>query len=148
MNRTAPLLITVVLCAVWQPYCAASDNRCKLCRQAAARREQIADGSEEKWEHDPVAFTVHDRNTILSYYHGMTVNFSRPANGRLSKLGRDDVLPIDLQKRLESLSGEIERQLQPLYSGYTRGIIGRDVVILEIRTHRIMDIIHDVTGRH
>lgn len=148
MNRIAFLCFAIALCAAWLPDSAASGNHRKQNRNVGSGQEQIAYGPEEKWEHDPIAFTTHDRNTITSYYRGTTLCVPGPTNTRLLRLNRNSILSAESQNRLESLSGNLERRLQPLYSGYVRGIIGCDVVILEVRTHRIMDIIHDVTGRH
>jgi hypothetical protein len=49
-----------------------------------------------------------------------------------------------LQKRLEPFPQDLERQLPRLPASYRRGVIGADVVILDSRTQRIIDIIHDI----
>ncbi|HEX7408881.1 MAG TPA: hypothetical protein VF515_14705, partial [Candidatus Binatia bacterium] len=88
-------------------------------------------------------------------YRGATSNFSpglAQRNGNLppglrKHLQRNGMLPPGWQQRLEPLSGDLERRLQPLYSGYARGMIGQDVVIIENNSQRIMDVILDVTAR-
>ena len=51
-------------------------------------------------------------------------------------------LPPGLQKRL--LPGELEGRLSRLPPGYERVIVGADVVIVEIATRVILDILRDV----
>lgn len=60
---------------------------------------------------------------------------------------RSALLPPRSQERLGPLDGDVERSLNPLPWGYSRGLIGRDALIVEGRSQKVMDIIRDVTGR-
>ncbi len=61
-------------------------------------------------------------------------------------LERDGVLPPGLQKRLEPLPRALEVQLPATPTGIKRGVVNGNVVVIEERTSRILDIIHDVIG--
>jgi len=125
---------------------------------ADAREKQWAtdaSSAEEVWERDPIAFSARDRATIRRHYRaagqGKPAGASKQA-GKLSpglrkQLRRNALLSPRLQQRLEPLDGEVERTLNPLPWGYSRGLIGKDALIVEGRTQRVMDIIRDVTGR-
>jgi hypothetical protein len=155
MNRTSQYQLAIMLCAAMTlslPSSAISqDGYRKDVRQAALDNERGTDAGQEKWEHDPIVFSVRDRDTIRNYYRGADSKLAH-RNGALSPalrkpLRRNGTLPTGLQKLLEPLAGEIESHLQALDSGYSRGMVGQDVVIVENRTQRVMDIIRDVTVR-
>jgi hypothetical protein len=161
MNRTAQYLLAIVLVgAAMTPSltagAASNGGRPKRSRDTTADRDRSADAREEEWEHDPVVFSARERDAIRNYYRGATSNLSpglaqrngnRPP-GLRKHLQRNGMLPPGLQQRMEPLSGDLERRLQPLYSGYARGMIGQDVVIIENHSQRIMDVIRDVTTVH
>jgi hypothetical protein len=131
------------------------DSDPKPRHDAALDRGRIADAGQERWEHDPIVFTARDRDAIRNYYrgaaarvpHGLAKRNGNLPPGLRKHLYRNGVLPPGLQKRFEPLSENVERHLKALDSGYSRGRIGQDVVIVEDRTQRIMDIIRDVSGR-
>jgi hypothetical protein len=159
MNRTSPYILAIVLCTTTMlslPSCATSQNgHRKDVRQAALDSDRGTDAGQEKWEHDPIVFSARDRNAIRNYYRGadskLAPGLAKP-NGALSPalrkpLRRNGTLPAGLQKLLEPLAPDVELRLQALDSNFSRGVIGQDVVILENRTKRIVDIIRNVTGR-
>jgi hypothetical protein len=151
MNRRAKYLLALLLSSVSVSFVAATNGDPKLSSDATADSSRCVEAREEKWERDPVVFSARDRDAIRIYYRGATSNLivgQRKGNGhRLrNRLQRNGFLLPGLQNQLESLSNDLERRLQPLYSGYVRGMIGNDVVIVESRTLRIMDVIRDVTG--
>lgn len=159
MSRTSQSKLAIVLCAAMTLSLPSSatpqDGHRKDVRQAALDSDRGADAGQEKWEHDPIEFSARDRNAIRNYY--------RAANSKLAPglakrhvalspalrkpLRRNGTLPTGLQKLLEPLAPDVERDLQALDSNYSRGMIGQDVVIVENRTQRIMDIVRDVTVR-
>jgi hypothetical protein len=154
MNRTAQFFVAAALSAGVLPLCAGADiGHQRPSRELVAYKERIAAG-EEKWERDPIAFTAADRRAIRNYYDANTANLppglaKRRGDlppGLRNHLQRNGTLPTGLQQRLAPLAEELERRLHPLDRGYTRGAIGSDLVIVEDRTQRIMDIIRDVTG--
>ena len=99
-----------------------------------------------------IVFSVHDRDTIRSYYHDRNSNLPpglAKRNGTLppglqKHLERDGTLPPGLQKRVQPFPEELERRLPPLPDVYRRVTLGVDIMILDRRTQRIVDIIHDI----
>jgi hypothetical protein len=152
MNRRSQYLLALVLSSSSLSFGAVTKSGAvKRSSYATADGSRSVENREEKWERDPVVFSAQDRDTIRSYYRGATPNPTvGPTKGNNrnlpNHLQRNGLLPPGLQNQLQSLSNDLERQLRPLYSGYTRGLIGHDVVIIESRSRRIMDIIRDVTG--
>ncbi|HET9839365.1 MAG TPA: hypothetical protein VFR84_14125 [Candidatus Angelobacter sp.] len=99
-----------------------------------------------------IVFSVHDRDIIRDYYHDQYSNLppglaKRGGNlppGLQKHLERDGTLPPGLQKRVQPFPVELERRLPRLPDTYTRVTLGVDILILDRRTQRIMDIVHDV----
>lgn len=99
-----------------------------------------------------IVFTVHDRELIRDYYHDRYSNLppglaKRGGNlppGLQKHLERDGQLPPGLQKRVEPFPEELERRLPRLPEQYSRVTLGMDILILDRRTQRIMDIVRDV----
>jgi hypothetical protein len=71
--------------------------------------------------------------------------------GLQKHLEKNGQLPPGFQKRLEPLPVDLSRQLPPLPEHWERVIVELDVILLDRRTNRILDIIEDVialaTGR-
>jgi hypothetical protein len=99
-----------------------------------------------------VVFSVHDREVIHGYYHDRNSNLPpglAKRNGNLppglqKHLERDGTLPPGLQKRVEPFPVELERRLPRLPDTYRRVTLGVDILILDRRTQRIVDIVHDI----
>ena len=99
-----------------------------------------------------IVFSVHDRDTIRGYYQDR--NSSLPPglakrNGNLppglqKHLERDGTLPPGLQKRVQPFPEDLERRLPRLPDTYQRVTLGVDILILDRRTQRIVDIVHDI----
>jgi hypothetical protein len=47
---------------------------------------------------------------------------------------------------VECLPADLEGRLRPLLTFYRREIIGQEVVIVEIRTQKIVDVVHAIAG--
>lgn len=47
-----------------------------------------------------------------------------------------------VEKRVEYLPSDLEARLPPLLSFYRRGMIGRHVVIIDVRNRRILDVVY------
>ncbi|MGH9804170.1 MAG: hypothetical protein ACRD4D_03275 [Candidatus Acidiferrales bacterium] len=60
-------------------------------------------------------------------------------------LERNGTLPPGLQKRLQPLPSSLEIKLPKTPDGVKRGIVNGNVVVVEERTSKILDIIKDVT---
>ena len=61
-------------------------------------------------------------------------------------LERNGTLPPGLQKRLQPLPENLEAKLPKSPEGVKRGIVNGNVVVIEERTSKILDIVKDVTG--
>lgn len=64
--------------------------------------------------------------------------------GLQKQLQKNGQLPPGLQKRLEPLPVDLDRQLPSLPEYWERVIVERDVILLDRRTNRILDIIENV----
>lgn len=61
-------------------------------------------------------------------------------------LERNGTLPPGLQKRLQPLPQSLEAKLPKTPEGVKRGVVAGNVVVIEERTSKILDIIKDATG--
>ena len=108
--------------------------------------------SQQDADRSKIVFTVHDQEIIRGYYHDQYANLppglaKRGGNlppGLQKHLQRDGTLPPGLQKRVESFPPELEERLPRLPDGYRRVVLGVDILILDRRTQRIMDIVRDI----
>ncbi len=99
-----------------------------------------------------IVFSVRDRDIIRDYYRDRYSNLppglaKRGGNlppGLQKHLERDGTLPPGLQKRVEPFPPELERRLPPLPGPYSRVTLGVDILILDRRTQRIVDIVRDI----
>ncbi len=99
-----------------------------------------------------VVFSTHDREVIHDYYQDQYSNLppglaKRGGNlppGLQKHLERDGTLPPGLQKRIQPFPPELERRLPPLPEGYRRVTLGVDILIMDRRTQRIVDIVRDI----
>jgi len=99
-----------------------------------------------------VVFSVRDREVIRDYYRDQNSNLPpglAKRNGNLppglqKHLERDGTLPPGLQKRVQPFPVDLERRLPPLPDTYHRVTLGVDILILDRRTQRIVDIVHDI----
>lgn len=118
------------------------------------RRDRDHDhgGNRGKKIHVSVIFASGDRDMIRDYFRDHNANLppglaKRDGNlppGLRKHLERNGTLPPGLQKRLEPFPDDLDRRLPELPGGYVRAVIGVDVIILDRRTQRIVDVIHDL----
>ena len=106
----------------------------------------------------PERFSAEERRIIEDYYHqgkkakkkglppGLAKRGGNLPPGLQKKLDRDGKLPPGLQKRLEPLPVDLDRRLPRLPEYYERVIFERDIILIDRRTNRILDIIEDVIG--
>lgn len=113
-------------------------------------------GNSEAAEHGAgpqgIAFGEHDRDIIGHYFSnssnlppGLAKRGGNLPPGLQKQLDRNGMLPPGLQKRITPFPPELERQLPPLPSDYRRVVLGQAAIILDRRTQRIIDVIHNVT---
>ncbi|HEX4602570.1 MAG TPA: hypothetical protein VH724_01120 [Candidatus Angelobacter sp.] len=99
-----------------------------------------------------IVFSVHDRDVIQRYYQDRNSNLPpglAKRNGNLppglqKHLDRDGTLPPGLQKRVQPFPDDLDRRLPQLPDTYRRVTLGVDILILDRRTQRIVDIVHDI----
>jgi hypothetical protein len=99
-----------------------------------------------------VIFSSHDRDVVRDYYRNENSNLPpglAKRNGNLppglqKHLERDGTLPPGLQKRVQPFPEDLERRLPRLPDTYRRVTLGVDILILDRRTQRIVDIVHDI----
>src|SRR5579875_77687 len=104
-----------------------------------------------------ITFGPHEASIIRAYYgshlQGLPPGLAKRGGdlppGLEKHLERDGTLPPGLQKRLTPLPFDLERQLPPLPRDCycRRGVLGSNVLILNTRTGRIVDILQGVIAR-
>ena len=108
----------------------------------------------------PALFLPEERRIIRDYYQsgataglppGLAKRGGKLPPGLQKQLQKNGTLPPGLQKRLQPIPTDLDRRLPPIPEIWERVIIGRDVILLDRRTNRILDIIENVicliTGR-
>jgi len=113
----------------------------------------------------PDRFLPEERRAIEDYYRrindkkkpkkglppGLAKRGGNLPPGLQKKLERDGQLPPGLQKRMEPLPVDLDRRLPRLPENWARVVVERDVILLDQRTNRILDIIENAidiaTGR-
>jgi len=103
-------------------------------------------------------FLPEERRIIEEYYHkgkkgkqkglppGLAKRGGKLPPGLQKQLDRNGQLPPGLQKRLEPLPADLDRRLPRLPEYWERVVLERDVILIDRRTNRILDIIENVIG--
>ena len=107
----------------------------------------------------PDRFLPEERRAIEDYYRGIN-DKKKPKTkglppglakrggdlppGLQKKLERDGQLPPGLQKRMEPLPVDLDRRLPRLPENWERVVVERDVILLDRRTNRILDVMENV----
>lgn len=116
----------------------------------------LASASADGRDGGPPRFSEAERRIIEQYYGrgnqskpkglppGLAKRGGNLPPGLQKQLARNGQLPPGLQKRMEPLPLELSRQLPPLPEHWERVIIERNVILLDRRTNRILDIIEGV----
>ena len=103
-------------------------------------------------------FLAEERRIIEEYYHkggkrkqkglppGLAKRGGNLPPGLQKQLDKNGKLPPGLQKRLEPLPVDLERRLPRLPEYWERVILERDIILIDRRTERILDIIENVIG--
>ncbi len=106
----------------------------------------------------PEQFLAEERRMIEDYYHkgskrkrkglppGLAKRGGKLPPGLQKQLDEKGRLPPGLQKRLEPLPVDLDRRLPRLPEHWDRVILERDVILIDRRTQRILDIIENVIG--
>ena len=106
----------------------------------------------------PEHFLPEERRIIEEYYHqskkskkkglppGLAKRGGNLPPGLQKKLDRDGKLPPGLQKRLEPLPTDLDHRLPRLPDYWERVILERDIILIDRRSNRILDIIENIIG--
>jgi len=104
------------------------------------------------------SFLPEERRIIEEYYHrgkrgkqkglppGLAKRGGNLPPGLQKHLDKNGQLPPGLQKRLEPLPVDLDRRLPRLPEHWERVILDRDVILIDRRTNRILDIIENVVA--
>jgi hypothetical protein len=105
----------------------------------------------------PARFLDEERRMITEYYRpekkkgkskglppGLAKRGGNLPPGLQKHIEKNGQLPPGLQKRLEPLPSDLSGRLPRLPDHWERVIVERDVILLDRRTNRILDIIEDV----
>jgi hypothetical protein len=106
----------------------------------------------------PPRFLAEERRIIEEYYHkgkrekqkglppGLAKRGGNLPPGLQKQLDKNGRLPPGLQKRLDPLPVDLEQRLPRLPEYWERVILERDIILVDRRTQRILDIIENVIG--
>lgn len=103
----------------------------------------------------PAHFLPEERKIIYEYYHrgspskGLPPGLAKKGKlppGLQKHLDKTGKLPPGLQKRLEPLPRDLEARLPRLPDYWERVILQENVVLIDRRTQRVLDIIENVIG--
>jgi hypothetical protein len=84
-----------------------------------------------------VHFSTGDQRVIHEYYAPRSKSLPP---GLQKKVARGGALPPGWQKKMQPFPVEVERRLEPLPSGYGRGVIDGHAVIYSTRSHSVIDV--------
>ena len=97
-------------------------------------------------------FQSRDRQVVTAYYtkhgKGLPPGLAK-RNGDLppgleKQLQRNGSLPPGLEKKMQPCPVEITRELPPLPADYRRGVVGASIVVFNVRTNIVVDVMADV----
>jgi hypothetical protein len=104
----------------------------------------------------PAYFLPEERRIIEHYYRsggpskglppGLAKRGGKLPPGLQKHLEKNGRLPPGLQKRLEPLPQDLEARLPRLPDSWERVILDRDVILVDQRSNRILDILENVIG--
>lgn len=106
----------------------------------------------------PAHFLLEERRIIEEFYArrnqakakglppGLAKRGGNLPPGLQRHLDKNGRLPPGLQKRLEPLPVDLDRRLPQLPDYWERVVLDRDVILIDRRTSRILDIIENVIG--
>lgn len=101
---------------------------------------------DDRETHAEIAFSSRDRALIEDYYgerrRHLPPGLAKRHGGLPPGLAKRDRLPPGLQR--DPLPEELEYRLTALPSGYIRVRVGEDIVLLDSRTHVVIDVIYGV----
>jgi hypothetical protein len=129
----------------------------QLCFLALAAVSLFGVGSAIAFDRDrPAYFLPEERRIIEDYYRsrgpskglppGLAKRGGKLPPGLQKHLDKNGTLPPGLQKRLEPLPQDLDSRLPRLPDYWERVILERNVILVDRRTNRILDIIENIIG--
>jgi hypothetical protein len=130
----------------------------QLCFVALATVSLLGVGSAIAFAKDdrPAYFLPEERRIIENYYRsggpskglppGLAKRGGKLPPGLQKHLDKNGRLPPGLQKRLEPLPPDLDTRLPRLPDNWERVILDRDVILVDRRSNRILDIIENIIG--
>jgi hypothetical protein len=129
----------------------------QLCFLALAAVSLFGVGSAIAFDKDrPAYFLPEERRIIENYYRSSSPSKGLPPGlakrggklppGLQKHLDKNGTLPPGLQKRLEPLPQDLNSRLPRVPDYWERVILERDVILVDRRTNRILDIIENIIG--
>ncbi|SRR5713226_3201489 len=100
---------------------------------------------------ETISFSSRDRETIRVYYKNLYSKIPGRASGQGGNPGpqfqlrveRDGVLLPKVVRRLKPFPADLDGRLPHLSPNFVRGSIDSDILIIDQRSGRVIDIIHD-----
>ncbi len=152
------VLLWLLALALLLPGVAPAQNHGKGQQKHVDADAQEQDNEHERGKvqydaHGNPVFSARDRDTISRFFRedysnlppGLAKRNGNLPPGLQKQLERNGTLPPGLQKRVQPFPSTLEVRLPRLPDIYARVILGRQAIILDRRTQRILDIIHDIT---
>src|SRR5262245_54549953 len=84
-----------------------------------------------------VQFSSGEQRVIREYY---APRYKSLPPGLQKKVARGGALPPGWQKKMQPFPVDVERRLEPLPSGYARGVFDGHAVIYSTRSHTVIDV--------
>jgi hypothetical protein len=128
-----------------------------LCFLTLAAVSLMCVGSAIAFAKDRPAYFLPEERRIIEHYFrssgpskglppGLAKRGGKLPPGLQKHLDKNGTLPPGLQKRLEPLPQDLNLRLPQLPDYWERVILERDVILVDRRTNRILDIIENVIG--
>jgi len=145
LNRTILAIATLMSAVLGSTGCVAGDQQKPAHASDKSNRYEVTEQqtTQHRYEserHDHV-FGDDDRRIIIDYFHRQPMQAQPLPPGIAKNYARGKPLPPGIAKRY--LPGELNHML-PARPGYEYAIVGRDVVLIELATHLVVDMLVDV----
>jgi len=112
-------------------------NKSKQNDQGEDQGNRAAVSNEGSRVAGSVRFSTGEQRVIREYY---APRYKSLPPGLQKKVARGGSLPPGWQKKMQPFPVEVERRLEPLPRGYSRGVIDGHAVIYSSRSHTVIDV--------
>jgi len=91
---------------------------------------------------------IDDDHAVVRHYYGQNPHGLPPGYAkRHGKLARGQVVTTEYHTHLLPLPPKLELQLPPSPNEVLRRILGRDILMIDKRTNKVLDVLHDAVPR-